>query len=133
MLFHISYISRSTNQMDESSLNELELEASSKNKATGVTGFLVYDGSHFFQYIEGEQDVIESLFRRIEKDKRHMSVTELSSGPIDERILGEWSMKCFMPADFVAEDRVHFLDLLSAKHEKETIPEIVASLQFTGA
>jgi hypothetical protein len=133
MIFHISYISRSTEKMNLDQLSILEAEASSKNLGHGITGFLVYDGFHFFQYIEGDKEAIENLYAKIEQDDRHASVTQLSCGDVPHRLLPGWSMKSFMPSDFVAEDRVHIMDILSHKHEKESIPEIVQSLQFASA
>lgn len=130
MIYHLSYISRSTDKLSNDELSALEDKSSFNNVKADITGFLVYDGSHFFQYIEGPKENIEKLFLKISSDPRHMSVTELSRGKVDERILPNWSMKSFLPSDFVAEDRLHILDLLSQKHEKESIPNILMSLQF---
>ncbi|MCJ8275915.1 MAG: BLUF domain-containing protein [Bdellovibrionales bacterium] len=118
--------------MNVEELEALENKASVNNEEKNITGFLVYDGFNFFQYIEGARKDIEALYEKIQKDKRHLNITELSSGEIQERLLPQWSMKCYLPGDFMANDRVHILNLLCAKHEKESIAEIVSSLQFAG-
>lgn len=133
MVFHISYISRASDSFSQEELIPLEKQASSANENKGITGVLIFDGSHFFQYIEGNKADIEALYQKIEKDKRHASVTELSSGEVSEKLFPNWGMKSFLPGDFVAEDRVHILDILSENHEKESVPEILRQLRVRQA
>lgn len=42
-----------------------------KNARVDVTGMLLYHGRTFFQVLEGDRGVVEPLFDRIGKDKRH--------------------------------------------------------------
>ena len=129
MIYQMSYISRSKTKMSSKELEQLELHASSMNQKFEITGFLVYDGFHFFQYIEGPEEHIKQLYSNICNDTRHGSVTELSSGNVEERLLPQWSMKSFLPGDFVAEDRVHIMNILEQKHEKAPLVEILKGLK----
>jgi hypothetical protein len=130
MLWHIGYVSVAEGQWSSKKLSDLEQQAASLNKAKNITGLLVFDGSHFFQYLEGEHEEVKALFNKIEMDPRHTSVTLLSSEEVSEKLFARWAMKLFLPENFVMEDRVHILDLLSQKHEKESIPQILKSLKF---
>jgi hypothetical protein len=97
MVYHKSYISRANKKMSSDELKQLEDFAASNNVKYDITGFLVYDGFHFFQYIEGPEENIKQLYSNIEKDGRHSGVTEMSSGEIPFRLLPKWSMKNFLP------------------------------------
>ena len=130
MIYQISYISRSTSKLTPRELKGLEKEAAEKNTRLNVTGLLVYDGFHFFQYIEGDHNTIVELYERIKKDDRHTSVTTVSEGPSQERLFPDWAMRSFLPEDFILEDRVHIIEILSKKHEKESIPNILQGLKI---
>ena len=129
-MWHIGYVSVAEGKWDEKKLADLERQAVENNTKNQVTGLLVFDGSHFFQYLEGSDDAVMPLYQSIERDPRHSSVTLLSSEAVKERLFAKWAMKLFLPKDFNLEDRVHILDLLSQKHEKESIPTILKSLRF---
>jgi hypothetical protein len=51
-----------------------------------------YDGVCFFQCIEGESSVIDSLYASIVADPRHSDVVTLSNEPISRRRFHDWSM-----------------------------------------
>ena len=133
MLFHFSYISRANKKMSAEDLVELEFQAIENNVENQITGFLVYDGFHFFQYVEGPQEQVNFLINKIEKDGRHSSFTELSSGDVDERLLPAWSMKNFLPSDFVAEDRVHIMNIIEQKYQDGSVVEVLKGLQVRQA
>lgn len=133
MSFHISYISRTNSKMSSEELEQLEAFASARNEQFEITGLLVYDGFHFFQYIEGPEENIKQLYKNISNDDRHDAVTELSSGPVEKRILPKWNMKSFLPGDFVAEDRVHIMNILEQKEQNPAIIETLQGLQAQAA
>ncbi|MEO0335794.1 MAG: BLUF domain-containing protein [Pseudomonadota bacterium] len=128
MFWQIGYVSVAEGDWNQVRLSELEIQAASNNSSQGITGLLVFDGTHFFQYLEGERDQVESIYKKIQQDDRHSSVTMLSEGEVFERLFARWAMKLFLPENFNSEDRLHILDLLSQKHEKESIPQILGSL-----
>lgn len=44
------------------------------------------------QVIEGPQDLVDSLYARIQADRRHLAVATFLSREIDTRDFGSWSM-----------------------------------------
>ena len=130
MLFQLSYISASVNPFDEEELVQLLKKARAKNSAKNITGFLVYDGDHFFQLLEGEESDVRDLFEVISQDQRHKRVTTLLEQKVEERTLPDWSMQYFLPGDFELKDRLSILDVLASKHEKEALSGILAELKF---
>jgi hypothetical protein len=62
------------------------------NAKSGVTGILLFHNRTFFQVLEGDRLVVEALFEKIEKDKRHRRVTKIAVEPIRQRAFADWSM-----------------------------------------
>jgi hypothetical protein len=53
---------------------------------------LLYADASFFQILEGEESTVDSLYRRIHRDKRHAHVTLIVREPIARRAFGDWTM-----------------------------------------
>ena len=62
------------------------------NGQVDITGILLFDSGAFFQVLEGEESLVEALYKKIEADPRHSRVTKLIAEPIEERAFGQWSM-----------------------------------------
>lgn len=95
---YIVYVSKAKAPQNREQLAEL-LEASRRrNTADGVTGLLLYrysdeyQAGYFIQAIEGPEDALSDLWRRISADRRHHTIVTLSSGIETERMFPEWSM-----------------------------------------
>lgn len=65
-----------------------------RNGIDGISGLLFADGDAFVQAMEGEDDTIDRLMRRISVDPRHRDIVVLIDRPIDTRDFGGWSMAC---------------------------------------
>ncbi len=92
-LVHCLYCSAATNPaFGRSDLNALLDECRINNAKLKVTGMLLFRDGSFFQVLEGDRVVVETLFERIERDKRHERMTKIIQEPIDERAFGEWTM-----------------------------------------
>ena len=44
------------------------------------------------QILEGDQEIIDALYERIEKDKRHFNVELMHTANADDRIFSNWAM-----------------------------------------
>ena len=86
------YASAATVDFSAEDLHALLEVARKNNKALDVTGMLIYHNGSFLQVLEGEKDVVETLFKHIDKDSRHSNVRILLRGEIDERHFAEWQM-----------------------------------------
>ncbi len=65
------------------------------NKPLQVGGVLCFGDDCFFQCLEGERDVVERLYERIEKDPRHRDVMLLRKETVHHRQYRLWAMKYF--------------------------------------
>lgn len=62
------------------------------NKKIGLTGLLLFNSGNFMQLVEGEEPVVDDLFKKIEKDRRHTDIKLLLKEPITHRNFSDWTM-----------------------------------------
>ena len=92
-------------QCDEKQLAQI-LESSVRNNARDdITGFLIYNGRNFFQYVEGDDAQIDDLVARLRMDGRHTGITVLCDSEIEERCMPTWSMRQLVLLQAVDERR----------------------------
>ena len=89
----IVYRSRAVGPVTDVDLFYLLAQARDLNAAVGVTGILIYDRGHFFQWIEGANGKLGPLWNRIRNDQRHRDVEVLADQAIPSRLFHEWSMR----------------------------------------
>lgn len=92
MLYELLYSSFSEREMDADALMSLLESARTKNERLNVTGLLLYCNREYMQLIEGEEEVIRSLWKSIQSDSRHYSTRVMYEGPIEKRGFAGWSM-----------------------------------------
>ncbi|MBC8002193.1 MAG: BLUF domain-containing protein [Opitutaceae bacterium] len=91
-MFHIIYMSSAVVPFSPAELQAL-LETSRRNNTTlGVTGLLLYKDGNFLQVIEGEQAVVDELYSKISRDRRHRGCVPLFKESISQREFANWSM-----------------------------------------
>ena len=90
--YFLVYTSGTDETLDVSELEDLVGKAQTFNDAHGITGMLVYSDDVFVQVLEGQREIISSLYERIEQDERHTSVTIIASGELATRRFSDWSM-----------------------------------------
>ena len=89
--------------MLKSELKELAATSVSKNKVSGITGFLVYSNGHFLQYLEGEASILQKLLNKIHNDPRHEILDEVTLQESEEKVFPEWAMESVSPEDLSGE------------------------------
>lgn len=90
-LWHIIYASQPFG-FDESTLAGILLDARRCNARDGITGALVCRADIYLQMLEGPEGQVANAFDRIAQDDRHLDVQVLGSGPVGERLFGDWAM-----------------------------------------
>ena len=78
---------------DESTLNGILSSARRNNRRDGITGALVCRADIYLQLIEGPEQLIDGLFKRILRDDRHVEVAQLILETTETRMFPEWAMK----------------------------------------
>ena len=95
-LFQIAYISDNASDSSpeqlSSMMEDIQLASKRNNTADNISGALMFNQQCFAQILEGESEVIETAFERIQNDPRHHNVQVLDFGPIEKRSFPEWAM-----------------------------------------
>ena len=76
---------------------------------------------YFLQIIEGEQDVIEDLFQRLNNDTRHKNIKMILDRSVESRLFSNWAMGC---ADFDEPE----LSMLPGIRTDLSNPEVIEDL-----
>ena len=109
--------------MSKVGLKEILKSASRNNPSQGITGILVYDRGHFFQILEGEYNDVESVFSRIQVDKRHCRVTRVISYPVQERLFENWKMGLYNLDDSADLDFHKLKKCMKLLHDVTSVSE----------
>lgn len=91
-LIQCIYASAASRDFETAELAELLQAARENNAKLGLTGMLLYAEGSFFQVLEGQPDVVEALYAKIERDRRHDQVTLVIKEPIPKRYFDAWTM-----------------------------------------
>ena len=86
------YFSKSTKFFDENSLLTLLEQWRAYNTKANISGILLYVRGSIVQVLEGEAQAVETLFDRIQTDRRHTDVIRVMNRPIVQRLFPDWTM-----------------------------------------
>ncbi|MHA1138827.1 diguanylate phosphodiesterase [Enterobacter mori] len=95
MLTTIIYRSHICEDVPVKALEEMVAAANRKNRHSDVTGILLFNGTHFFQLLEGPVDNVTAIYQHICRDPRHHNVVELMSDHGPFRRFGNVGMELF--------------------------------------
>lgn len=95
MLTTIIYRSHICEDVPVKALEAMVAAANNKNRQANVTGILLFNGTHFFQLLEGPVEHVSAIYEEICNDPRHHNVVELmrDHGPV--RRFGKVGMELF--------------------------------------
>lgn len=91
-LFALMYSSYATEDMNQTSLDDILEQARRKNARLDITGILLYRRGRFFQYLEGAEEAVRSVYDEIQQDSRHTRLRILLESPVESRRFSEWTM-----------------------------------------
>ncbi|OAL81108.1 blue light sensor protein [Acinetobacter sp. SFA] len=74
-------------------LSDILATARNFNQQHQIHGVLYYSHGKFFQCLEGQTEIVESLFLRISRDARHHNVLRFEDAFVEQSHFSEWSMK----------------------------------------
>lgn len=77
--------------------NDIHNKALEFNRKHNISGFLCYGSRCFFQYLEGDKHIVQSLFAKIKQDSRHHNIKLIGKGDIDARRCQSWCMNVITP------------------------------------
>jgi len=95
MLSTIIYRSHLSDDVPVKSLEDLAVKANKNNEMYEVTGILLFNGTHFFQVLEGPEKDVLSIYEGICQDPRHHNLVELLRDYAPARRFGNAGMELF--------------------------------------
>jgi len=90
----IIYISKLTTPISCEDIESIGVVSNRNNSRINITGILVFFEKMFFQIIEGDDEKVDELYKKIGNDKRHHDILRLKTEyDIKERLFPNWNMK----------------------------------------
>jgi hypothetical protein len=89
----LTYTSHAALDLTAEQLEAIHRTARDLNSIEGITGLLVFNGTHFLQVIEGTEQAVDDLVARLRRDPRHSGVEIREQRQITERSFPDWSME----------------------------------------
>jgi len=95
----LCYISGFADNLKKTDIDQLIEFVNTKNKLKNIKGILLIRNKYFFQILEGENKVIDTLFTKIKKDKRHKGLIKVLDKEIDGCIFDAYNSGEFETID----------------------------------
>jgi FOG: EAL domain len=95
MLTTIIYRSHLCHDIPVKALGDMVVKANIKNSVANVTGILLFNGTHFFQLLEGPDENVKQIYQDIAQDPRHYNLVELLCDHGPTRRFGKSGMELF--------------------------------------
>src|SRR5690348_5035879 len=89
----VTYTSLARLDLQAQDLEAIHRTAREVNALEGITGVLIFNGTHFLQIVEGAPDAIGELVERLRRDPRHHGFDIRDQRPIEGRSFPDWSME----------------------------------------
>ena len=125
LLTSVTYTSLARLDLQASDLEDIHRTARDQNALDGITGLLVFNGTHFLQIVEGSEKAIDELIERLRKDPRHTGFEIRDRRKVEARSFPEWSMELVRvkASYFEARDTI-------AGRLPESVPEAIQARLF---
>ncbi|GAA3888519.1 hypothetical protein GCM10022276_04580 [Sphingomonas limnosediminicola] len=92
-LTSLTYTSLARAGLKRSDIEAIHRSARELNALDGLTGLLIFNGTHFLQIVEGTRSAIDALMVRLRQDPRHTGLEIRDERRIAERCFPGWAME----------------------------------------
>lgn len=91
MIKTICYISDSCLKESSNDLSDLFTKAKINNLNNSITGILIHSNSNFLQVLEGDETVVNNVFKKISLDSRHKNIFNIVNTTINQRMFEDYN------------------------------------------
>ncbi|MBF0100967.1 MAG: EAL domain-containing protein [Desulfobacterales bacterium] len=91
-VYTLIYVSKASDSLSQDEIKKIITSSQNKNSELCITGFLVFNNGYFLQLLEGKQEFIEDLFKKIVVDSRHSDVKVILRTFNEQRLFNDWTM-----------------------------------------
>ncbi|MFC7537819.1 BLUF domain-containing protein [Sphingomonas sp. GCM10030256] len=88
----LTYTSWAKPGIGDGDIEAILRSARTNNPLEGLTGVLIFNGSAFFQLLEGSEQAVNDMYERLSNDSRHWNMFVREQKVIAERAFPDWSM-----------------------------------------
>ena len=92
-LISLIYTSLAALGLKTGDLDAIQRTASARNAHDGITGLLVFNGTHFLQIVEGREGAVDALVERLRGDPRHIGFEIRDRHRVAERSFPDWPLE----------------------------------------
>jgi hypothetical protein len=92
-LTSLTYTSLARLDLEAADIEAIHRSALHNNALDGITGLLIFNGTHFMQMIEGSEPAIDDLVERLRRDPRHSGFEIRDRRTIEQLNFPDWSME----------------------------------------
>jgi len=124
-LASVTYTSLARLDLQASDLEDIHRTARDQNAIEGITGLLIFNGTHFLQIIEGSAEAIEDLIEKLRRDPRHTGFEIRDRRKVEERSFPDWSMELVRVKASYFEARDTIADRIP-----DSVPEAIQARLF---
>lgn len=131
MIFSLFYVSECTvppANVDRA-IDEIVLVSRMRNSALGITGALLFSGSHFAQFLEGAEQDVRSVMRSIARDVRHRDVVTLLEEQEAAPQFASWSLAYTGRSTFVQRRLDPLLAPRDPRQIEPAVREVVSMMR----
>ena len=89
----ITYTSLARLDLTADDIEAIHRTAREVNALEGITGLLIFNGTHFLQIVEGAPQAVDDLMDKLRRDPRHNGIEIRDARDISARSFPDWSME----------------------------------------
>ena len=126
-MYRLTYVSKSKIENDED-LSKLFIKSEESNRLNNISGMLIHKNSDFIQVLEGNKQVVTSLFNTIKNDNRHENIVIFYEKDIKKKYFEGF----YMAFDYLSFENTTYFESLKdfnfdkiLKSEKNVVLEIL--------
>jgi hypothetical protein len=108
----LTYTSLARLDLTADDIEAIHRTAREVNALEGITGLLIFNGTHFLQVIEGAPNAIDDLVEKLRRDPRHSGLEIRDEHEAAERTFPGWSMELVKVSASYFEARETVIDRL---------------------
>ena len=91
-MLELVYKSKAKENITQQEIDQILETAQAFNKKNNLTGCLIFHNNHFIQLLEGDEDIIRSLYTNISADLRHYEIELIYEKNKSQRNFDSWGM-----------------------------------------
>ena len=92
-LISLIYTSLAALGLQTGDLEAIQRIARVRNAHEGITGLLIFNGTHFLQIVEGREGAVDALVERLRGDPRHIGFEIRDRHRVAERSFPDWPLE----------------------------------------